>query len=75
MSRDAGPAIETLAHEAEHAKGVGDESEAECAALKVTAEVGIRFFGLRGQRRFLRDMLTVAWRQHRALPAAYTHLC
>lgn len=75
MSRDAGPAVLALVHEGIHARGVADESVTDCAALKATAQVGILFFGLRGRRRYLRDMMAEAWAQHRARPAAYTRLC
>lgn len=74
-SYEFGPALQTLVHEAIHATGEAKESVAECESLKRTAEVGIRFFGLRGQRRYLRDMMSATLRNHRVLPAAYVSDC
>lgn len=63
----------TIAHEAEHLKGVVDESEADCNALKVAAKVGIVYYRL--TRKQLHKIMDRAWAQHRQQSAKYTRLC
>lgn len=72
---DFGRALHTLVHESLHVRGVTDESATDCAALRQDASAGILFFGLRGRRLFLRDMMRAAWQAHRETPPQYRTLC
>lgn len=74
-SDDAGYALSVLLHEAAHARGIADERAADCAALAHEAEVGIRFFGLRGKRAYLRSMMATARRSHDGADARYGGSC
>lgn len=65
----------TLAHEAEHAKGMSDETDTDCAALHALPRMVAKFMPLR-QRETLHDLMFDAWRGHSTKSAAYqTHAC
>lgn len=65
----------TLAHESEHAKGVADETDADCAALHAMPRMVTRYFPLR-KRESLHDLMFDAWRGHSTKAAIYqTHPC
>lgn len=66
-------ALVTVAHEAEHLKGITDESEADCNALKVAAKVGIVYYKL--TRKQLHKIMDQAWAEHRAQPPEYRTRC
>lgn len=67
--------IETVAHEAEHTTGIRDETDADCAALKVMPAVALKFFPTRG-RETLHRMMADAWKSHTTAPRIYrAHAC
>lgn len=45
-----GESMETLAHEAELAKGISDETSATCAGLKIMPSMIAKFFPLKGRQ-------------------------
>jgi len=68
-------ALLTLVHEAQHAAGISNESEAECAALRKFAAVAIVFYGFKSRSDRLRLLVRQAWRAHDSLPLPYQDLC
>lgn len=70
----AGPLLLTVAHEAEHLRGVTDESEADCTALRGLAAWMITQFHVRN-RRWLHVAMENAWGEHRLEPPRYRTLC
>lgn len=65
----------TVAHEAELAKGISDETDADCAALKTLPSLVSKFFPLR-KRETLHAFMADATEIHTLSPAIYrTHTC
>ena len=69
-----GASLLTFVHETWHLRGVSDESETECRALREIGQVAIQRFGVTN-RKWLHDAIGYAWVGHRSLPAVYTRLC
>jgi hypothetical protein len=68
-------AVLTVAHEGELAKGVSDETDADCAALKALPQLVAKFFPLK-KRETLHDFMADAWEVHGLSPAIYReHAC
>lgn len=63
-----------LAHEAEHLRGISDESEADCSALRAMPTMIRRFFKPRVGF-MVHDLMAYAWDLHDRRPPAYTRLC
>lgn len=65
----------TLAHEAEHLKGLADETDTDCAALRALPRMVTKFFPLKG-RESMHDLMFDAWRGHSSKAPQYqTHAC
>jgi hypothetical protein len=78
-----------VAHEALHSRGLVDESETDCAALRILPEMAVRFYGFRytslADRRHSRvvrmpslplwAVIETAWALHRGFDPIYTRLC
>lgn len=67
-------AIETLTHEAIHARGETDEGVTDCDAIHEMPGVAVRFFHVKAGKH-LRALMAAAWREHRTKPAAYASVC
>lgn len=65
-----GPAILTLVHESIHLRGVRDEGQAECTALREMVPVAQQSFGIR-KRETMRVLMQGAWAEHNFLPPKY----
>lgn len=67
--------IETLAHESEHMRGIRDETDADCAALRAMVPMVTRYFPLHG-RTTMHKLMGDAWSFHSGSSAEYTaHPC
>lgn len=71
---DVADAMLALVHEATHLRGSADESETDCAALRLLPAVASRFFGFKTWRS-RHDLMADAWNAHNAKPRAYTTAC
>ena len=71
---ELGRAVLSLVHEANHVRGVIDESDADCAALRQMPAVLKRWFGIK-RAKTLRAVMNAAWADHRAAPAVYRTSC
>lgn len=69
-----GSSLRTFVHETWHMRGITDESETECRALREIGQVALQRFHVT-DRRWLHDAIGYAWAGHRSLPADYTRLC
>lgn len=65
--------IFTVAHESQHAKGISDEHQADCAALPLVAPLARRYFHA-GPARATR-LAAVARAFHASLPPPYAGPC
>lgn len=54
------PSVETLTHEAIHARGEADEGVTDCAAVHEMARVAVVYFGVKPGWR-LRSLMAAAW--------------
>lgn len=68
--------LQTLAHEAELAKGIDDETNADCASLKTMVPMVTRYFPLK-KRITMHDLMALAWQIHYAKDQSVygTHPC
>lgn len=67
--------LQTLAHESEHAKGIPDETDADCASLKWMVPMTRKFFPLR-KRITMHNLMAIAWEMHYAKAPEYReHPC
>jgi hypothetical protein len=64
----------TFLHELVHARGVRDESVADCTALREMPGVLGRYFGVK-RATTLRALMALAWQEHRLKPASYQTVC
>jgi hypothetical protein len=68
-------AILTVAHEGELAKGISDETDADCAALSELPQLVARFFPLH-KRETMHAFMADAWEIHGLSPSIYhSHAC
>ena len=64
----------TLTHELMHTRGINDESETDCAALREMPAMLRTWFKVRNTVT-LRTIMAAAWADHRSKPAAYRTVC
>lgn len=71
---ELGPVALSLAHEAQHVRGIIDEGEAECRAVRHLPTLLRQWFGIR-RAVTLKRVMTAAMSNHRAKPAEYRAVC